>query len=117
MTPSAAEYREMRKKPDAQAVDGLIQVLRDRTARVDERDDAAMDLGDSDDLVALQALLDVARDASEHAMVLGSAGESLAEIALRNGSFDPAWLTGMTEAAGRELRGALQLPRRDPSPT
>jgi HEAT repeat protein len=100
----------VRKKPDASGVDGLIEVLRDGTARIDERDDAAIDLGKSDDPVALQALLDVARDSAEDAMVLGSVGESLAEIALRNRSFEHAWLDGMTRAAALELTAALGLP-------
>jgi HEAT repeat protein len=100
----------VRKKPDARAVDGLIEVLRDLTARVDERDDAAIDLGKSDDPVALQALLDVARDSTQDAMVLGSVGESPAEIAVRNRSFERSWLEGMTKAAAVELTAALGLP-------
>lgn len=97
----------------ARDVDGLIEVLRDPDARVDERDDAAMDLGDSDDPVALQALLDVSRDRHEHVMVLESVGESLAAIALRNSSFDRSWLDGMMTPAVRELTSALGLPPPD----
>jgi hypothetical protein len=86
-------------------------VLHDRSARIDERDDAAIDLGDSDDPLALRALLETARDSTDHWMVLGSCGESIAEIVTRTGVFDQAWLEGLAGPALGELRGALRLER------
>ena len=60
--------------------EGLISVLRDRNARGDERDDAAMDLGSYDDVSALNAVLAVAVDPDEDDTVAAAAGESLAEM-------------------------------------
>jgi hypothetical protein len=64
---------------------GLIAVLMDPTARLDERDDAAMDLANYDETEAEEALFYVATDPREDGLIQGSAGESLAEIWLRRG--------------------------------
>lgn len=92
---------------------GLVSVLHDHTARMDERDDAAMDLGTSDDPLALQALLETARDSTDHSMVLGSCGESISEITTRTGVLDPRWLDGVAAAALQELYGPLRAARPD----
>ncbi len=64
-------------------IDGLIHTLLDPTARDDERDDAAMDLGRCDDDRALNALLQVASNPNEDRMILDSCGSSIAEILLK----------------------------------
>jgi hypothetical protein len=91
----------------------LINLLRDKTARIDERDDAAIDLGTSDDPKALDALLEVACDPTENEMIVGSSGESIADIVVRNGRFDLTWLDGFAPAAKRELRARLAAERPD----
>lgn len=60
--------------------EGLIGVLLDKTAREDERDDAAMDLGSYPTKEALEALFKVAIDTTENDIILDSCGESLGEI-------------------------------------
>ena len=66
----------------------LIETLQDKQSNVSEKDDAAMDLGDSDNPLAVQALADKGQDAAEDDVVLNSCGESLAEIWIRNNNFD-----------------------------
>lgn len=60
----------------------LIDVLLDKTAREDERDDAAMDLGEYKDLRALEALSKIASDPNEHDVLVDSSAESFAEISV-----------------------------------
>jgi hypothetical protein len=81
----------------------MVAILLDRTARIDERDDAAMDLGRSNDDAALTALLHVASDPGEDELVLASGGESLAQIFIRSGRLDPAWLHELTPVALHEV--------------
>lgn len=68
-------------------IDGLIEVLLDNTAREDERDDAAMDLGRFNDERAFQALLKIATNANENEIILDSCGESIAEILIMRKEF------------------------------
>jgi hypothetical protein len=49
---------------------GLIEVLLDVNARVDERDDAAIDLGEYDDDRALKALLSIVLDPNEEPFIM-----------------------------------------------
>jgi HEAT repeat protein len=69
---------------------GLITVLLDKSARFDERDDAASDLAAYDDDQALNALIRIATDATEDYVLLETCGEAIAEIWLRRALFDPA---------------------------
>lgn len=69
--------------------EGLISVLLDSSATEAERDDAAMDLAIYDDSEALQALLKVATTEDEEEIFMDVCGESIAEIWIRNESFDP----------------------------
>lgn len=62
----------------------LIDVLLDRDARWDERDDAAMDLGDREESEALDALVRVGSDASENETLLEAVGEAIADILSRH---------------------------------
>lgn len=58
----------------------LIVILLDKSARWDERDDAAMDLADFDEPEALEALLRVAGDPTEGEVLLETVGDAIAEI-------------------------------------
>jgi len=66
----------------------LIEVLRDQTANISEKDDAAMDLSQLDYPEVIKALLDKGADSCEDPVVLNSCGESLGEIWARNNVFD-----------------------------
>ena len=81
----------------------LIGILLSSSVRPDERDDAAIDLGRLGGQRAVDALLSVARDPRVDPALAGTSGESLAEIALRSGRLDEAWLEGLVPTARREL--------------
>jgi len=89
----------------------LIAILRDRSARVDERDDAAIDLGKSDDERALAALLEAGSKSNDNEMVLGSIGESLAHIASRTGKYESSWLALLSPPVVEELIASLRALR------
>jgi hypothetical protein len=89
----------------------LIQILRDRSARVDERDDAAIDLGRSDDDAALAALLEIGAQSDDDHMVLGSVGESIAQIAIRRRTFESSWLGLLAPPTVDELVASLRALR------
>jgi hypothetical protein len=97
-------------EPDVTA---LVAILLDRTARIDERDDAAMYLRRGNDDAALTALLNVASDPGEDELVLASSGESLAQIFVRSGRLDPAWLHELTSVALHEVIGWVIRARPD----
>lgn len=69
-------------------VEGLVEVLLDKTARIDERDDAAMDLGEYDDNRGLEALLSVVLDPNEEPIIMDVCGESIAWIWVKRNYFD-----------------------------
>jgi hypothetical protein len=87
--------------------EGLIGILLDRTARIDERDDAAMDLGGYDDERALAALIVIAASPSEPETLQSSAGTAIGEIWARTAVFDQAVFAQLTPIAQTELRGAM----------
>jgi hypothetical protein len=70
------------------SLDSLISVLMDGFAREDERDDAAIDLGDSDAPEALAALIQAGSDPGVPDTVQASCGESIADIWIRRGNYD-----------------------------
>ena len=72
---------EKDKMPDR--IDLLIETLFDKSAREDERDDAAMDLGSYNDDRALNALTQIGSNPKDDYMILDSCGESIAEIMLQ----------------------------------
>ncbi len=83
----------------------LIGLLNDESARPDERDDAAIDLGKSDDPVSLEALITFARSSDQDDMLIGSCGESIAQIWERRGSvYDPVLVESLAAPAAREVR-------------
>jgi hypothetical protein len=94
----------------------LVAILLDRTARVDERDDAAGYLAQTDAAAALTALLHVASDPSEDELVVASCGESLAQIFVRSGRLDPVWLHKLTPVALNEVIPWVRRERPDAIP-
>jgi hypothetical protein len=100
-----------RGEEEPQDTAALIQILRDRSARIDERDDAAIDLGRSDDDGALAALLEIGAQSDDDEMVLGSIGESIAHIAIRTGKFESSWLARLSPLAVDELVASLRAAR------
>lgn len=101
----------MRNIRDAQ-VAGLVEVLLDESASSAERDDAAMDLGAVDNDTALHALLEVATSRFEQdELVLASCGESIANLWLKRGRFDPAAFARLTPAARKEARALVKANR------
>ncbi|MER5707319.1 hypothetical protein [Streptomyces sp. NPDC002122] len=92
---------------DAQQTQDLIKVLLDPKADIGARDDAAMDLYETDAPQARQALLAVACDARTPYIVLASAGESLGQIVTRTGRFlSDQEHAGLTADARHEYDGA-----------
>ncbi len=89
-------------------IDGLISVLLDSSATDEERDDAAMDLGDSDAKAGLKALVQTASDPEVSETVLSSCGESIGRIWLRRGIPDRTSWKRLQPAARSELRAYLQ---------
>lgn len=71
-----------------QSVGSLVKILLDRSLCVEIRDDAAMDLGEFDDIMAFSALVKVAIDTSEDEMLLSSCGDSIADIWRRRGEYE-----------------------------
>lgn len=58
----------------------LIDILLDKTARIDEREDAAIDIGQHPNLSTLNGLIKIASDPSEDVVVLEHCAESIGEI-------------------------------------
>jgi HEAT repeat protein len=77
----------------------LIEVLLDKNLREDERDDAAMDLGEYNDLRALKALIKVASDPDENMTVIDSCAESIGSILIERNEFDASVLDGLIPLA------------------
>ena len=94
-------------------VDGLLKVLLDPNVRVDERDDAAMDLGEADADRALEALVKVGSDPSTDETVLASCGESIGQIWVRRGTRSRESWDALQPAARSELQGYLKARRPD----
>lgn len=82
-------------------VDLLIAILVDKTAREDERHDAAMDIGAYNDDRALNVLTRLASDPREDSIILDACGESLAEILVARNEFKKDILEGLTPTAKR----------------
>ena len=81
----------------------LVEILLDVNARVDERDDAAIDLGKYDDDRALNALLSIATDPTAEPFIIDVCGESIAEIWVRRNLFDLDLYKKMTASAQHEV--------------
>lgn len=66
----------------------LIDILLDKTAREDERDDAAIDLREYKNLYVLEALVKVASDPLEDITMIDKCAESIGEICVAMHYFD-----------------------------
>lgn len=95
---------------------GLISVLLDRTARIDERDDAAMDLEAYSGEHVVKALVDVASSPVEDELVLASAAESLGRILARDGGCPEDLLASLRPDAKRIAEEGLRASRRFEEP-
>ncbi|MFC8586059.1 hypothetical protein ACFUGD_16125 [Streptomyces sp. NPDC057217] len=92
---------------DMQHMQNLVKVLLDPTVDIGSRDDAVMDLYETDAPEARQALLTVAGDPQAPDIVLASAGESLGQIATRTGRpLTHQEHAGLTPEARHEYDGA-----------
>lgn len=58
----------------------LVDILLDKTAREDERDDAAIDLREYKDIRAWKALIKIASDSQEEHTLIDNCAESIGEI-------------------------------------
>jgi len=87
---------------------GLISVLLDRSARIDERGDAAMALSDYSDPEVEVALLRAACDPTTPDLVVTSCAESLAESWVRRGAIDSDALASLPPAARAEAVAVLR---------
>ena len=87
---------------------GLISVLLDPNARIDARDDAAMDLSSYSEPEAEDALVRAGSDPTTPEIVLSSCGESLAEIWVRRGQFNRRVLDSLSPAARSEALAYLE---------
>ncbi len=87
---------------------GLISVLLDSNARIDERHDAAMDLSAYSGSEVESALLRAACDPATPELVAEACGESLAELWIRRGAVDLHALELLPPAARAEARAVLR---------
>ncbi len=94
--------------PIEQNMKQLIAVLKDKSARIDERDDAAMDLSSYDTPEVCAALLEVALDPETDEIIAASCGESLAEIWDTRGTIDIQSLDLLSGPARAEALNYLQ---------
>ena len=81
---------------------GLLSVLLSKSAPIEDRVEAAGDLGMYD--AALPSLIDAAMNLTEDDRVAESLGESIADIWTRIGGFDLATVERMHPEARREVR-------------
>jgi hypothetical protein len=89
--------------------EGLISVLLDKSARIDERDDAAIDLRKYDEEIALESLLQIAIDPNEELTLMETCGESIAEIWVRNNRFNFDVYNKMHPQAQLEAKGYIKI--------
>lgn len=87
-----------RKTPQPE---GLLSVLLSKTAGIDDRSEAAQDLGAYD--AALPILIEAAQNASEDDSVAESIGEAVADFWSRIGGFDRELVERMHPAAKLEI--------------
>lgn len=87
----------------------LVEILLDVNARVDERDDAAIDLGKYDDDRALNALLSIAIDPTAEPFIIDVCGESIAEIWVRRNHFDLDLYKKMNFSAQHEVYNYIAI--------
>ncbi|MFJ8400676.1 hypothetical protein ACIQ9K_09390 [Streptomyces microflavus] len=90
---------------------GLISVLLNRAAGVDERDDAAMDLEAYSGEHVVKALIGVTSSPREDELVLDSAAECLGRILARDGGCPEELLASLRPDAKRMVEEMLRASR------
>ena len=80
-------------------IDNLIHVLHDKSAELDIRNGAALALAAYDVKRVLEALIQVAADWEEDETLLSSCGESIVQIWLRNGTYNPCKFSRLSPSA------------------
>lgn len=98
-------------EPARDIVKGLIEVLLDETARIDERDDAGMDLGKYSDARAIEPLISVILDLKNEDWFVESCASSLAEIWCALGYWDKDVVLKMRSEARSEIMGIFRANR------
>lgn len=86
----------------------LIDILYDATARIDERDDAAIYLAKYPTEDVLNKLILFASNPLENQIVLASLGESIGEIMIANNKFEIDVIEKLTPIAKQETLGIIQ---------
>lgn len=76
------------QKPIDDHLQLLIETLLDKSAREDERGDAAIDLGQLKNPIALEALTKIASNPEEDDVIVDNCAESIAEIFVYTNKFD-----------------------------
>ena len=69
-------------------LENLVNLLLNKKASIADRDDAAMDLFEYDNDIALRGLIEVAKNNNEDSTILNSCGESIASIWVKRNAFD-----------------------------
>lgn len=90
---------------------GLIDVLLDKAARWDERDDAATDLAGVEEPEALEALLRVGADGEEDETLLDTVGDAIAEIMRRHPDRESVAVERLAPAAQRAFKARASAER------
>ena len=75
----------------------------DNEARLDERDDAAMDLSQYNSPEVMDALIEIAKNPNMAEILHSSCGESIAEIWARNNQYNQDIINQLCPAAKSEL--------------
>ncbi len=89
-------------------IDNFIEILFDNSAREDERDDAAMYLGEYNDDRALKALITMVLEPHEiEFIIIASCGESIAQIWVNRNYFNLDIYKKMDPVARREVYGYI----------
>jgi hypothetical protein len=94
-------------------VQQLIDILFDESSRVDEVDDAIMDLGNFNDQRALMALIAFAKNPGTNAFSLDVCGESIAKIWAKTGLYDRDLFLSFPSETRHEIIGYMRV--KDPS--
>ena len=86
----------------------LTRILLDKSIGIGVRDDAAMDLGAYNDDAALDALIQIAQDQTEHDIILYSCGSSIANIWGARGQYSGKVLDSLAAEARQEINIDLE---------
>ena len=88
--------------------EGLISVLLDKSAREDERHDAAMDLSLYPSDKVIEALYRIVVDTSEEDIILDSCGESLATIWISRNQIDKEKISELSKTSFLAAKQVIQ---------